>query len=37
MKALKQDFDIIGLTIAEPMPRDALRLQRLLAALPLLS
>ena len=37
MEALQQDFDIIGLTVAEPMPRDALRLQRLLAALPLLS
>lgn len=37
MVALNQTFDIVGLTIAEPMPRDALRLQRLLAALPLLS
>ena len=37
MGALDQAFDIIGLTVAEPMPRDALRLQRLLAALPLLS
>ena len=37
MVALNQTCDIVGLTIAEPMPRDALRLQRLLAALPLLS
>lgn len=37
MAAIGQDFDVVGLTVAEPMPRDALRLQRLLAALPLLA
>lgn len=37
MAAIDHDFDVIGFTVAEPMPRDALRLQRLLAALPLLS
>lgn len=30
-------FDVVGLTVAEPMPRTALRLRRLLAALPLVS
>jgi len=34
---IAQEFDVVGLTVAEPMPRVAIKLRNLLAGLPLLS